>query len=216
MFSSACTRWLPPGESPLFWGVSGNFVAPPISPVRTGLFVRPRKSQTVTAPGSGTRSGLIRTVQAGRTIAPTLDSVYGPGRLRGQNLAAPVSDGEIASACEMTSRHRSHTMFAGPTYLSWPLACESASGTRARLRQSSQLVALSFFVRNHPLTLAARGHAASARARAAPRVPRCKDCGCGSCVPTSPRLAPRLLFSPAGYLRVARRVAAGWAINSSR
>ena len=115
-----------------------------------GLFVRPRKTQTVAAPGSGTRSGLIRTLRAGRTIAPTLSSVYGLGRLRGQNLAAPVSDGEIASACETTSRDRSHTMCEGRTCLTWTLACESASGAHAspqRLRQSFESDRQSFFRR---------------------------------------------------------------------
>ena len=112
--------------------------------------MRPRKTQTVAAPGSGTRSGLIRTLRAGRTIAPTLSSVYGLGRLRGQNLAAPVSDGEIASACETTSRDRSHTMCEGRTCLTWTLACESASGAHAspqRLRQSFESDRQSFFRR---------------------------------------------------------------------
>ena len=108
------TAWLHPS---LHWG--------------EGLFVRPRKTQTVAAPGSGTLWGLIRTLRAGRTIAPTLNSVYGLGRLRGQNLVAPVSDGEIAPSCETTSRDRSHTMCEGRTCLTWTLACESASGTHA-------------------------------------------------------------------------------------
>ena len=75
------------------------------------------------------RGDLIRTARGGRTITPAPNSVYGPGRLREQNVAAPVPDGEIDSACELSSRTRSRTIVECPPCLSLPPACDFASGT---------------------------------------------------------------------------------------
>ena len=96
---------------------------------REALFVQLRIRQRAADPSSGTRDDLIRTVRGGRTIAPALNSVYGLGRLREQNVAAPVPDGEIDSACELSSRTRSRTIVECPPCLSLPPACDFASGT---------------------------------------------------------------------------------------
>ena len=97
--------------------------------MKRGLLVRPRIRQRVAEPSSGTCAGLIQTVRGGRTIAPALNCDYGPRRLREQKVAVPVPDGEIASACERSSRTQNLVTFEGPSCLSWPLECEFASGT---------------------------------------------------------------------------------------